>query len=31
MIIAQRSMHYADYACNRKKNITGACDIIEQR
>jgi len=24
-------LQYADYACNRKKHIAGACDIIEER
>jgi len=23
-------LQYADYACNRKKHITGACDIDER-
>ena len=24
-------LQYADYACNRKKHIAGACDIIKER
>ena len=31
MRVAQRSMQYKDYAWNRKRHITGACDIIEER
>jgi len=25
------SLQYSDYACNRKKHITGACNIIAER
>jgi len=31
MIVDHRSMQYIDFACNRKKHITGACDIVEER
>jgi len=24
-------LQYTDYACNRRKRITGACDIIQER
>jgi len=31
ILVAQRSMQYTDYAWNRKKHITSACDITEER
>jgi len=31
MIVAQRSMQYTDYACNKRKHFTGAWDIMKEQ